>query len=291
MEAHPSYSAVEFGRIRAVARRDCRRPGRFSAFCRQTAASLAKVTTRLLVLQPSEVDPPERLGDWLTDAGAELSVCRPATDGVPQSLDGVDGVICMGGEMGAHDDADHPWLVGLRWLLAGAVARRLPVLGVCLGGQLLAAATGGAVRRAVDCPEAGTLLIAKRDAAAHDPLFAQLPLTPDVIQFHHDEIHRLPPGATLLASSPRHANQAFRVGTAGYGLQFHIETSPATVLSWARRDAAGVFPVWQLDAEHLEQVHADIAETWQPLATRFVALAAGELAPAEDRVALPLLGH
>jgi GMP synthase-like glutamine amidotransferase len=254
-------------------------------------ASLVRVTTRLLVLQPSDVDPAERLGDWLVEAGADLRLCRPATDGVPDGLDGVDGVVCMGGEMGAYDDADHPWLAGLRWLLAGAVARRLPVLGICLGGQLLAAATGGAVRRAIDGPEAGTLLIAKRDAAANDPLFAQLPLTPDVIQFHHDEIHRLPPGATLLASSPRHANQAFRVGTAGYGLQCHIETSPATVLSWARRDTAGIFPVWQLDADHLEQVHADIAETWQPLATRFVALAAGELAQAEDRVALPLLGH
>jgi GMP synthase-like glutamine amidotransferase len=249
------------------------------------------VTTRLLVLQPSEVDPPERLGYWLTDAGAHLTVCRPATDGVPESLDGVHGVVCMGGEMGAHDDADHPWLAGLRWLLADAIAHRLPVLGVCLGGQLLAAATGGAVRRAVDGPEAGTLLVAKRDAATHDPLFGQLPMTPDVIQFHHDEIHRLPPGATLLASSPRHAHQAFRVGTAGYGLQFHIETSPARVLSWTLRDTADVFPVWQLDPEHLERVHADIEEAWQPLAARFVALAAGELAPAGNRLALPLLGH
>jgi GMP synthase-like glutamine amidotransferase len=202
----------------------------------------------------------------------------------------------MGGQMGVHDDADHPWLATLRWLLAGAVAQRLPVLGVCLGGQLLAVATGGTVRRGVEGPEAGTLLVAKRDVAAYDPLFAPLPLTPDVIQFHHDEIHRLPPGATLLASSPRYANQAFRVGTTGYGLQFHIETSPAMVLSWARRDPAGaaVIPPGQLDPDHLEQVHADIAEVWRPVAARFVALAAGELAPVVgpvDRSVLPLLGH
>lgn len=202
----------------------------------------------------------------------------------------------MGGEMGAYDDADHPWLPALRWLLAGAVARRLPVLGVCLGGQLLAVATGGAVRPGSKGPEAGTLLVAKRDAAASDPLFAQLPLTPDVIQCHHDEIHRLPPGATLLASSPQYPNQAFRVGAAGYGVQFHIETSPATVLSWVRHDsaAAAAFPRWQLDSDHLEQVHADMAEAWEPLAARFVALAAGELAPAAgpgDRPALPLLGR
>ncbi|MGH4015441.1 MAG: type 1 glutamine amidotransferase [Pseudonocardiaceae bacterium] len=264
------------------------------------------MATRLLLLQPSDVDPPERLGDWLTSAGADLTLVRPAADGVPESLDGFAGVVCLGGEMGANDDAEHPWLADLRWLLARAVAQRLPVLGVCLGGELLATATGGAVRRGVDGPEAGTLLVAKRDVAARDPLFAELPLTPDVIQFHHDEIHRLPPGATLLASSPRYPNQAFRVGTAGYGLQFHIETSPATVLSWARRDTAGaaVIRPGQLDPEHLEQVHAQLTQVWQPAAARFVALAAGELTPAPgdqitdgrvagpgDRLPLPLLGH
>lgn len=258
----------------------------------RSRASLASVTTQLLMVQPSEDDHAERLGDWLAAAGATLTTCCPATDGVPETLDGCDGVVCMGGEMGAHDDADHPWLVALRWLLATAVARQMPVLGVCLGGQLLASATGGAVRRAANGPELGTLLIAKRDAAAHDPLFAQLPLTPDVVQFHYDEIHRLPPGATLLASSPRCPNQAFRVGTAGYGLQCHIETSPETVLSWARCDPDRNFPPRQLDRAHLEQVHADIGQVWQPFAARFVALARGELTPAvgpEDRRALPLL--
>ena len=244
------------------------------------------------MVEPSDVAAVDRLGGWLADAGAYLSECRPAIDGIPEGLDGVDAVVCMGGEMGTYDDADHPWLAPLRWLLADAIARRLPVLGVCFGGQLLAAATGGAVQRAIRGPEAGTLLIAKRDAAAHDPLFAQLPLTPDVIQFHYDEISRLPPGATLLASSPQYPNQAFRVGAAGYGLQCHIETSPATVLSWAHRDAAGVFPAGQLDPDHLERVHADMTQAWQPFAARFVALAAGQLARAggsDGRQALPLL--
>ncbi len=245
--------------------------------------------TSLLVLQLSPIDPPERLGDWLRGAGAQLDV-RTSRD-LPATLDGVDGLVCLGGEMGAHDDAEHPWLADVRRLLADAVTRGLPTLGVCLGAQLLAVATGGDARPGTDGPETGTLLVAKRDVAAGDPLFGPVPMTPDVIQFHHDEISALPPGATLLASSPRYANQAFRVGPCAYGLQFHIETSPATVLEWAERDpeAAATVRPGQLDPAHLEWFHAELAEVWQPFAERFVALAAGRLAAAGTRPTLPLL--
>ena len=147
--------------------------------------------TRLLVLQLSETDPPDRLGDWLRETGAAVDVaCAPG--GVPETLDGVDALVCLGGEMGAPDEARHPWLADVRRLLAGAVTSRVPTLGVCLGAQLLAVATGGAVRRGEAGPEAGPMLVAKRDAATFDPLFAPLPLTPDVSQFHHDEISQLP---------------------------------------------------------------------------------------------------
>lgn len=245
--------------------------------------------TDLLVLQLSVIDPPERLGDWLRDAGARLDVRTPVD--LPPTLDGVDGLVVLGGEMGAHDDAEQPWLADVRRLLADAVTNRLPTLGVCLGAQLLAVATGGTARRGGSGPEAGTLLVAKRDAAADDPLFGPVPMTPDVIQFHHDEISDLPPGAVLLASSPRYANQAFRVGPCAYGVQFHIETSPATVLSWAQRDpeAAATVRRGQLDPAHLEWAHAELAEVWRPVAERFVALAAGTLDPAGERPTLPLV--
>ena len=246
--------------------------------------------THVLVLQLSETDPPARLGDWLRETGAEVEV-RSASDGVPETLDGVDALVCLGGGMGAQDDAQYPWLADVRRLLADAVTSRVPTLGVCLGAQLLAVATGGGVRSGEAGPEAGPLLVAKRDAAAFDPLFAPLPLTPDVIQFHHDEIMPLPPGATLLASSPRYPNQAFRVGPCGYGIQFHIETTPATVLAWAQHDpeAAATVAADRLDLAHLEQAHADLAEVWRPFAQRFVALAAGEIEA--DRPTLPLLTH
>jgi GMP synthase-like glutamine amidotransferase len=245
---------------------------------------------RLLVIQPDKLDPPARLGDWLTDAGAELDVVLPAKAELPD-LERYQGVVCLGGPMSAGDDLDHPWLADIRRLLAGAVNQRRPVLAVCLGAQLLAMATGGQVQVAEAGPEVGPGLVAKRDLAWRDPLFADLPFMPDVLQFHHDAIVALPPNAELLASAPRYPNQAFRVGPCAYGVQFHIETTPEIVLSWARGHpaAAGTARPGDLEPERLAAVHRDIEETWRPFVDRFVRLARGELAPATpDRPQLPL---
>jgi GMP synthase-like glutamine amidotransferase len=194
--------------------------------------------------------------------------------------------------MGAYDDLDHPWLADIRRLLSAAVSAQLPTLGICLGGQLLAVAAGGSVVVGADGPEVGPHLVAKRDVGWADPLFADLPFMPDVLQFHTDAIDRLPPNSVQLASATRYPNQAFRVGRCAYGLQFHIETTTEVVLDWAR-DYPGEAEFARPDAltaERLDQLHADIAETWRPFAERFVQLATGDLAPAAP-AGLPLLGH
>lgn len=237
---------------------------------------------RLLVLQPSQSDPLAKLGDWLEADGIELHLVSLQDEPAPQSLDGYQGVVCLGGEMGALDDVQHPWLADTRRLLSNAVAQRLPTLAICLGAQLLAAATGGQVRKGPQGPEVGVLLVAKRDVAGNDPLFADLPWTPDVLQFHSDEVHVLPPGAEHLAASPKYPNQAFRVGTSAYGLQFHIETTPEIVLNWASNDPEGAACArpHHFDQDFLEEAHRDFEEVWQPFVTRFAKLVRGELAPA-----------
>ncbi|MCP3801894.1 type 1 glutamine amidotransferase [Allokutzneria sp. A3M-2-11 16] len=231
--------------------------------------------TRLLVVQPSRTNPPGALADWLRGAGAELDVVVASEQPLPATLDGYQGVVCLGGEMSALDDLRYPWLASVRKLLADAVTRNVPTLAICLGAQLLAAATGGVLRPMEDGPEVGGRLVAKRDSVGTDPLFADLPWTPDVLQFHADEISSLPAGAQLLASSPRCQNQAFLVGSCGYGMQFHIETTTDMVLDWAASDpdAAERAPRGGFTREGLDQLHADLAETWEPFAQRFVRLA------------------
>lgn len=251
--------------------------------------------TTLLVLQPSVTDPLGPLGGWFTDAGAELVLVAPfAGDPVPTDLVGVDALVCLGGEMGAADDAEHPWLPAARALLGAAVRQRVPVLGICLGAQLLALACGGAVARMAQGPSAGVRLVAKRDAAAADPLLATLPFTPDVVTFNSDEVTRLPAGATLLAVSPQCTNQAFRIGPSAWGLQFHIETTPELLRQWmaAEPEVTATAPAAQRpdapgSTELLELAHEDLAETWRPIAERFVQLAAH---PPPATRTLPLLG-
>ncbi|GAB3351040.1 type 1 glutamine amidotransferase [Modestobacter lapidis] len=232
---------------------------------------------RLLVVVPSDTDPPTRLGEWLREAGLELDERRPAAgEPLPADLSGHDGLVVLGGPQSSLDPEDvAPELVGVRRLLGQAVAGDVPTLAVCLGAQLLAQVAGGSTRIGVDGPEVGAVLVAKRDAADRDPVFGPLPLTPDVIAWHHDEIDRLPPGATLLASNPVYPNQAYRVGRHVYGLQFHIETDEALVRVWAASDPVGVASSG-LDAEEVcaraAAVHPDLAEIWAPFAVRFAGL-------------------
>jgi len=244
----------------------------------------------VLVIQPDPQDPIGPLGDWLTGAGAELRVVTPRE--LPTDLDGCAGLVVLGGAMGALDDFDHPWLADVRRLLSSAVTRQVPTLAICLGAQLLAVAAGGSVVVGADGPEVGPHLVAKRDLGWTDPLFAELPLMPDVLHFHSDVVDRLPPNTALLASATRYPNQAFRVGRCAYGLQFHVATTTETVLLWARDfpDEAEFARPGALSTERLDQLHADLAETWRPVVTKFVRLAAGELDPAA-RPQLPLLGH
>jgi GMP synthase-like glutamine amidotransferase len=242
-------------------------------------------TVRILVLEHDPSDPPLRFGEWLAEAGAVLTICRPhAGDAISQDLTGFDALISMGGEMGARDDEIAPWLPATRRLLSAAVAAQTPTLGVCLGGQLLAAATGGAVRKGEEGPEIGAYLTAKRDAAMSDPLFADLPMTPDVMQYHYDVVSTLPPGAVLLLSSMGYPHQAWRQGPAAWGLQFHLETSAADVREWARTE--GRPPTGRLGPA-LDDAQDAMGEVWRDFAHRFVAFT--RRSPAEPKLLLPMV--
>jgi GMP synthase-like glutamine amidotransferase len=237
---------------------------------------------RTLVIENDPTDDVRRLGDWLTAAGLALEICRPHRgDPLPENLDGYAAFVVMGGAQSAYPGPDGgpdaPWFPALEGLLRKAVRYEVATLAVCLGAQLLATAHAGTVERSPTGPEIGPRLVARRDAAERDPLWAPVPLTPDVLQWHYDEITELPVGATLLAASTYHPHQAFRIGTRAWGIQFHPECDPEMIAAWAAEDAADLDMPAQELIDACTALLPDLAEVWQPFAARFAAIALGTL--------------
>jgi GMP synthase-like glutamine amidotransferase len=190
---------------------------------------LGRVAPMLLLLQHIPCEPPGAYEDELLERGGEL--VRVEVDegqGLPDWR-GFDGIVAMGGPMGAYEDERLPWLRAEKELIAQAVRSELPFWGVCLGAQLLAASLGGAVAPGPE-PEVGVLSVHRTPSAAADPVFSQMPEEVKALQWHSDTF-ALPTGAVQLARSDAYEQQAFVVNRA-YGLQFHIEIGTALAAEW-----------------------------------------------------------
>jgi GMP synthase-like glutamine amidotransferase len=186
---------------------------------------------QVLVLQHIACEPPGVYEDVLDEHGATIHrVELDEGDPLPDWR-AFDAIVAMGGPMGALDDDEHPWLTDEKRLIAEAVRSGLPFWGVCLGVQLLAASLGARVYPG-PAPEVGVLPVLLTDEALADPVFAGTPRELLSLQWHGDTFD-LPDGATRLAGSPAYPNQAFRVGADAYGVQFHLEVSPALAREWA----------------------------------------------------------
>lgn len=189
---------------------------------------------RVLVFQHVDVEGPGLLGEELRAEGVELDCIRMDLDEpYPRRLEEYGGFISLGGPMAVYERDRYPWMEREMHLLSRAARSGWVVLGVCLGAQLLAAALGGHVYPAPR-KEIGCYRVELTPEGEADPLFAGLGSELTVFQWHGDTFS-LPPEAVLLASSsPPPLHQAFRVGERAYGLQFHLEVSPAMVEEWAR---------------------------------------------------------
>jgi len=144
---------------------------------------------------------------------------------------GADAVVVLGGIMGVHDEAAHPFLHRVKDHLVRLLAAGTPLLGICLGGQLLADVAGGIVSS--NCRgEKGLVDLTLTAAGGDDPLFAGIAGRFAAFQWHNDSF-TVPPGASHLASSALCPGQAFRLGNA-WGIQFHPEVDGRIVANWSR---------------------------------------------------------
>jgi len=180
----------------------------------------------VLVLRHAPWEGPGLIAEALAGVPIEVrTVVDDAAPDLPRPQD-LAGLVVMGGWQDADDDAGHPGLRAERDLLARAVDADMPVLGVCLGMQLLALALGAPLHR-----RHGTEIgFGPVDVVGEDPVLAPLGAAPHVLHWHSDAVD-LPRGATLLARTDITPVQAFRAGSA-LGLQFHVEVDAGLLSTW-----------------------------------------------------------
>jgi GMP synthase (glutamine-hydrolysing) len=188
---------------------------------------------RVLVFQHVAVEPLGTLLPLLRSYGLRIRYVNFERDcDATPSVDGYDGLIVLGGPMSAWDDARYPHLAREVAAIEAALANETPVLGICLGAQLLARSLGAEVRPA-ERAEIGWHEVSTTDAGRSDPVLGGFAATERVFQWHGDTFE-LPTGAVHLAHGANGGctQQAFRHGESAYGLQFHLEANAALIERW-----------------------------------------------------------
>ncbi len=202
----------------------------------------------VIVLQHVQPETPGLIADALQLAGFALSTIHSGEgQPVPGQLDDAAGLVVMGGPMGVYEQMRYPFLRDELRLIEQALKAEKPVLGVCLGSQLLAAALGAPVTPGAH-KEIGWYQVTLKASAATDPLWANVQKA--FMAYHwHGDVFDLPAGAAPLASSNLTKCQAYRYGRAAYGVLFHMEVTEPIL-----RDMVSAFAD-ELRAANVDQQH------------------------------------
>jgi GMP synthase (glutamine-hydrolysing) len=187
----------------------------------------------ILVVEHSRLVSCGLVGQAIIEQGCMYTAVMPS-DGrpLPEKPDRYAGLVILGGTQNAEQDDAFPHFLPLLDLILGFERSQKPVLGICLGAQLLARAHGARIHR-LPQPEIGFTVVRKTAAGRNDPIFRDLPEAEYLMEWHEDTFD-LPPGAELLATGDGCVNQAFRINGVGYGVQFHPEVTPDIIRGWVR---------------------------------------------------------
>ncbi len=231
---------------------------------------------RVAVVQHEADCPPHLVGTWMADAGAAVSICHAyAGEELPDPAT-YDGLVVLGGAMGANDDADSPWLAPVRERIRTHATDGVPVLGICLGHQLAAVALGGAVETNSRGQTFGLRAMGWTPEAHLDPLMHGLATPRRGVHWHDDVVTEVPEGTVVLARTAEVEVQAARYAPTVWGVQHHPEVDAELIRPWAVADRE-LHRSQGLDTDavlaEIDAARDELAAAWRPLAARFVAIA------------------
>lgn len=229
----------------------------------------------VLVIQHEDGCPPGLLAPWAERTGVALDVrlCHRG-ESLPFSLGEHGGLILLGGDMGAYDDARFPWLTAAKSLVIQSVIQSVPFLGLCLGHQLAAVALGGRVSVRPEGPRRGVFAVRMLPEAAQDPLVGELDGHAAMLHWNSDIVTTAPGGATVLARDDQGHVQILRFAEQAWGIQGHPEVDAGIVSGWRRKTGSAPAPQVDTTEEVVAAVaarEAHLARTWRPVAERFFA--------------------
>ena len=264
---------------------------------------------RILVIEHERGTGPQRFGEWLVEAGAEVVVTRPYLGDVIPALGSADrpeaegttsegtgtegnnpfdALIVLGGSAGPLDDTENPWFPEVRDLLRRSIGGEFPSLNICLGGEMLALAGDAPISRRAH-PQIGIYELSATSAGESDPVFGALAGTrlPSVL-FHQEEM-ALPTGAELLITGSDAPVQAFRLGEFAWGTQFHPETDATQISRWLNGNDLAL-PAGKTDDSIIAEVEAHdsaLVDNGKRLARSFLAFLEGRRAAETSRPDVP----
>jgi len=232
----------------------------------------------LLIIQHVETEDAGIFAEVIERRSTPIRLVRTfAGDRMPVAPDDFSGLLSMGGLMNVAQTGRHPYLIDEMRLVRLAHKAAVPVLGICLGSQLMAAAFGAPVYEG-RIKEIGWYEVELAAQAAGDPLFSHFPSRFKVLQWH-GQTFDLPAGSVRLATSEAYPNQAFRHGSTSWGLQFHLEADGRLLRRWLETGSEELASCPYIDRDEvlagIESYEAECLGLGRKLFERFIELAAG----------------